>query len=601
MRKAIPKKSATRPWSVDDFESERPHLTDFVRRKLIPLLKNQACRIIVVNAPVKSGKREMVEYMAQRDKIPNPRRIHVFISAWHRVADETQRAELRMHNMEVFSINQKKNAKDCIDWIKKKITERVIIVLHIDECDFGAGERQILGGVYKEFRSNTSVIFFLYSATPQEVMLSGEIDEPDGENYDEMMRDTNHTGELVYYTPPDGYCGPGRFLSEGLVHEATPFFYVNEDRSITLSEQGLDIISRLKKSIENNPKRNFLILRLSYSQIEGPGTRKENKMIYKFLDGFNRCRELDGVTITVNKDDENVKGSAERVLCESIQWSNSDYWDDKAGGRIKILLIDQTVSRSTELVCHDRIFAYHDFRHTAVFTTVSQAQERMNHYEGRYGGFQRIRVYGHTKTFELSAGRIDYSTYMTNSWQKRKIDSRVAKKKGLNGDYYRIESTSDNSLHPDHKLPLNSEGADKVLQELKSYTCVKVSPRVRGRIGTRHVFGCEFVACNPEEFLSKKSLLEAKVGGANFNDPFKESVEEGKEGSKFKGYLREWRVLKFEEIEESERGWGVSGGGGCARLTICYRNNVLGIAVRWDTGEKLSINTLETFKSMYKK
>lgn len=600
MSKSIPKKTETQAWSVADFESERPHLTDFVRNKLIVLLDAPECRRILVHAPVKSGKREIVEYMAQRDKSPHQHRIHMFISAWHRVADEIQRAELLIHNMEVFSINTKKKAKDCIDWIKKKISKGVKIVLHLDECDFGTGERQILGGVYKEFRLNKSVTFFLYSATPQEVMFSGEIDDCDGEDYDEMMRETIYTGELVHYTPPDGYCGPDRFLSEGLVHEAMPFFYTKEDGSIILSEQGSAIISDLRQSIKNNPKKNLLILRLSCSQVEGSGTRKDNKMIYQFLRGFNRCDELKDVTITVNKDVCGVY--SERVLSEPIQWSNPTYWKHKAGGDIIIFLIDQTASRSTELVCHDRIFAYHDFRHTAVFTTVSQAQERVNHYESRYGGFQPIRIYGHKKTFELSAGRIDYSTYMTNPWWKHKIDRRVAGKKGLKGDYYRIESTSDNSLHPLHNQPLKSEDADKVLQELSSYTDVKVSPRVRGRIGSRPVFGCEFVRCDSDEFLVKKSFLEAKVpGGANFKDPFKESSNQGKEGSRFKGYLREWRVLQFEEIEESERGWGITGDGGSARLTICYSNNVLGIAVRWDTGVMETINTLETFKSMYKK
>ena len=59
--------------------------------------------------------------------------------------------------------------------------------------------------------------------------------------------------------------------------------------------------------------------------------------------------------------------------------------------------------------------------------------------------------------------------------------------------------------------------------------------------------------------------------------------------------MREWRVFDFEEILQ-QPGWGVSDG---TRLTICYQNQALGIAVRYDTGEKRSVNSLLTCKSMY--
>ena len=37
------------------------------------------------------------------------------------------------------------------------------------------------------------------------------------------------------------------------------------------------------------------------------------------------------------------------------------------------------------------------------------------------------------------------------------------------------------------------------------------------------------------------------------------------------------------------------------RLTICYKEGVLGVAVRRKTDIKIKINTLQTYKSMYKK
>ena len=87
------------------------------------------------------------------------------------------------------------------------------------------------------------------------------------------------------------------------------------------------------------------------------------------------------------------------------------------------------------------------------------------------------------------------------------------------------------------------------------------------------------------------------------------------EGTQFKGYIRKYRVFSFVEDADPaenhltytkangslgvEQGWGTTGAGGRARLTVCYRNGNLGFAVRWNTGRFKEVNTLETFKSMY--
>ena len=98
-----------KPWSVAVFETQRTHMTNFVRSKILPKLEDALCRRVVVRAPVKSGKREMVEYIAMRDSVGEPTRKHAFISAWHRKADEEQRDELGGQNMAVFSVTSEKN------------------------------------------------------------------------------------------------------------------------------------------------------------------------------------------------------------------------------------------------------------------------------------------------------------------------------------------------------------------------------------------------------------------------------------------------------------------------------------------------------------
>jgi hypothetical protein len=117
----LPRKDSSHAWSVADFEAQRPELTVFVREELIPLLDHSECRRILIRAPVKSGKREIVEYVATRDHSQHPHRVHVFISAWYRTADEEQRLELMIHNMRVFSLTTISKAEETNRWIQSHI------------------------------------------------------------------------------------------------------------------------------------------------------------------------------------------------------------------------------------------------------------------------------------------------------------------------------------------------------------------------------------------------------------------------------------------------------------------------------------------------
>ena len=215
-------------------------------------------------------------------------------------------------------------------------------------------------------------------------------------------------------------------------------------------------------------------------------------------------------------------------------------------------------------------------RNIVVFTTISQAQERVNHYEHRYGGFQRIRIYGHKKTFQLSVGLIDYASYLTNPWIKRKITGK---------ELYHIKNTVDQSIHPVHSNPMTSVEADRILKVLSSFIQVKVADRVKGHIKKNiPEIGCEFIICNTQTFPPPQ------LGrfDQNFQNPFIASCEKGLVEGRMQGYLRGWDVYNYDDVRIN-RGWGMNQN--MARLTVCYRGNQLGVAVRWKTGE--------TLKSMY--
>jgi hypothetical protein len=584
-----PLKDNTHSWSVADFETHRKSLTDFLKDRILPLLDAQECRRILIRAPVKSGKREMVEYLAVRDQAHCPRRVHAFVSAFHRVADKEQRSELIIHNMEVFSLVKRAQAEHANQWITSQIAAGKEVVLHIDECDFGAGDKQILSAVYKKFRSSPHVTAILYSATPQEVLFSGEVEEEEVE----MLDDIFNTGERVEYTPPETFCGPATFLDAGMIFDARPFFCKNGD-TFSLSEQGNGVVTALREAAAARTGHNIGVLRLSYSDLGGSrGQRKENKAIYQFLQNWQSIPELYDFLVIADKDEKDIPDSVEP---QKIKWSSRGYWDLLTDSRPILLVIDQTSSRSTEWKCHHRINMYHDYRNTIVFSTISQAQERVNHYTDRYGSFQPIRVYGHKKSFLLSSGRISYSDYVHLEWEARKVNSRAAEA----GDpLYQIRSTSPaHTPHPSYPEPLPKPEANRALQELGCFGDVKVSGRVGGTVRETRVYDAVFYPCTKEIFPGLRARMQTRAAVTReFQNPFDRSEREGLDNGKYKGYLRGWAVYDFERDILSQPGWGV--GPDEPRLTICYRGDEVGVALRYDTGLTDEVNSLETRRSMY--
>ena len=592
-----------KPWSVAIFERERSHLTDFVKREVLHLLDDEETRRIVIRAPVKSGKREIVEYMALRDqRTGGSTRCHAYLSAWHRVADEEQRDELAKHNLKVFPITNQKGARACIEWVRAQVSAGKQVVLHLDECDHASGQRQVLSSVWREVRDNARVTNILYSATPEEVCFSSEIADSE---HNDMMEEIV-AGHRVEYTPPEGYCGPERFLEEGLVREAKPFFE-REGLVLRLTAQGREVLTGLRASTATGGRRNIVVLRLSYTLAAGARSqRKDNKAIYQFLRNLASFPELEGITIVADKGDkfDAVLG----LTPQTIEWSNKGYWDLITDSRPVVIVIDQTSTRSTEWACHNRIFATHDFRKDITFSVVSQAQERVNHYSQKYGAFQPIRVYGSLKTFQLSAGRINYGAYLKNEWKKQKVDRRTAGEVEL----YKIIHTTTRALHPTYPEPISPAAADKALQDLDCFAEAELSARVTGTVKLVPTIRATFHPCDRTSFGALATTLAT---GHTFQNPFDRSVAEmTRQGlaltGPMLGNLRAWKVLDFDRDLNSREpstgeiygaGWGFQvtpGGTNGPRVTVCYRGGVLGVALRVMTGTRV-VDRLSAYKSMY--
>jgi len=555
-------------WSIAEFESKRRELTDFVREKVVPLIERKVRRILI-RAPVKSGKRDMVEYIAMRDLNSKAKRVHAFISAWHRQADSEQRVELKNHNLAVFSIISDKNVESFLKWREVHISLGYEIVIHLDECDYGSADNQKMSMIWPYIRSDPKISVILYSATPEEAMFSQE--------FDEILEEFD-THSCIVYTPPEGFCGPSKFLEEGLVHDAQPFFHTIN--GLHLSNQAKEIIGNLRTC--KDPRRNIIILRLTHSL---GGNKKENKAIHTFLDRLTEFEELTDFDIIVDKD----KSQSSRVISEDIRWSSKSYWDEKGTDKPLLIVIDQTSTRSTEWFCHDRVFATHDYRPTITYVVVSQAQERVNHYSQKYGDFQPIHVYGHKRSFLLSAGQITHDEYLTH-WHMRKVNKR---------DVFKIQDKYTGEKHPTFKEYYSIQKAQEILCSLDSYLDVNVSSRVAKENGSTYTPNIVFIPCNDSTKKDKMNELIKNVYEGvgltprSFDVPFHASEKEGKTEGKYKGYLRDWKVWNYDEVEK-ELGWGLKGRD---RITICYKNGVLGIALRYKTA-KLK-QRLKAYDSMF--
>jgi len=652
-----------KPWSVDQFEEYRPHMTEFVRSKVVPLLNHHDVNSknrLLIHGQVKVGKREIVEYIAVRDAI-NQFRIHVFISSFHRKADESQRDELETHNIKVCSIPSKRCRDVAVRYIEELLSNpTMFVVIHWDECDYGTGDRQNLADMYRKFRDHPRIFNIMYSATPEEMLYSNEIAaNKDPEN--SFISDFYEDGSVVKYIPPAGYCGAQKFLDNNLVVQAMPFFE-NCGSSIKLSEQAMMILTQaktdlrianrrlrrlqddledaedagnmllfeaIKAEMKRIPVRNIISLRLPYCEnddddededdeefgdsnsVDSLGSSKRSKAIYSFLKMSQFVEELKDVVIIADKPDVKELTALPNVKTEVVQWSKRAYWDAITKDRIAIVVNDQTSTRSTEWACHDRVFATHDYRKRLTFNTVAQAQLRPAHYEQNYGGFQPIRIYGDLRTFQFVVGQINAADYLHSEWQGRKIPKSDPPR-------YRIRNIIDGkkpmpvvnisiggTLVTFDGIPnpagYSFEVKEKLLVQLGGGV-FKMSQRVRGNSKRIPVIFPKFYPCEPENKYSVVEMInnDPEVTGFLNGHSFNSQslfMRRDSEG-RYKGYIREPKVFGYDRIKTEL--WGIRIGYELARLTECYDDSGrLGLCLRVATGAVKEANDLEAYKSMY--
>ena len=549
-------------WNLEDFKEQRPEIFQFVNNEV----KNNFSRINLIEAPVKSGKRQIVQCFS----VCLPEYKHVFGSAFHRTSDESQRKEFRNIGIDVFSITNLSSANECIDSIKNYESP---MIFHLDECDYGSGDKQLLSNVWKKLKDKINIILNIYTATPAEFLLSNDCND-----FPENVR-------IFEFIPPKGFCGPGMFLDANCVYDADPFFEKINDK-YELSKQARQIILDFNKQFSENSGRNFIHLRLS-SCLIGSKNCLANKMNHIFVKEFNNFPELADFILLADKGEGKYNTDhISNCLTSPIEWSNKCYWVDKSEKNKYIVLNDQTATRSTELECHDKIYCYHSFRNVYNFSVASQEAERYNHYCWKYNNtFQEIKIYGDVKCYKYSAGRISYEDFILPEW---KLEKHPKKNK------FKIISKNDES-HPEYYAYMDKKDATNYLIKLHSNPSNKLTPRSSGNVKLVENMGNDFKACNRETY----PLLEI----AKAINPFIESDEVMEFNKKLYprtngqiGHLRGWQVLDYTYVVENQ-GCGMKNID--SRHTICYQNGVLGIVHRTHTNIYETKSTVITKNSMY--
>ena len=594
-----PLKGAHEPaWRVEDFATFRPNIVEFIEEEVRPAYME--CRMVLVKAPVKSGKREMVEYAAVSGE---GRETHVYITSLNRKADKCQHAELGKHGVTSFVVTQNKSQPALIELkIRDLVTSGKLVIIHIDEADYGSGSLQSMDRVYSAFKSENLVRFVCYSATPEELLwafpsVSEANEDSSVVSSDDVDTTTGVVGDIdtaieCNYVPPNGYCGAATFLEHDLVRDAERFITVSEGGIVELTLQGKEVIQYVRDVMLSGirPGANVAVVRL---------TTKEPKMkkdVELFLNGINSIPELADAVVYANV---SCKITNNRVLCSDIDWSNQNWWDSIRTDKVVLIVIDQTCSRATEIGDHSRIACTHDYRKTIDYATVAQAQLRCAHYNTKYSGvFQQIRIWGDKKTFMLAAGMITHDEYTQKEFSIKKINDSLRSK-------YMVFDSQNRHVFPEH---YSRKDATRIANQLNR-PIRRLSCRVRTTSRTVPNIEHEFFECESANFADVRDDVTAFIlakgkNPGNIQDPFAKARANNDNfandgiyyaNGRTPGGTSTWKRCEYNEYASSTY---VVSYHKQYKTSIVYNDGRLGVCVFVLVGDKTETSH-NTYNSMY--
>ncbi len=328
-------------------------------------------RNILVKAPVKSGKRELVEYIAVR----NPEARVKYVTSLDRRDVQEQKKELQKYSIETHLTKGEDAVSAAISDIDCVIKSQRVPMTCFDECDYGSGNNQKLARLYAHFLNNDKVVKLYFSATEHETAASN--------------LNTREDFVAIEYVPPPEYCGAGYFLREGLVFKPAPFFE-NDGGTINVSPHGRKVVQ--ESFIDG---RHIGVVRVP---------RKIPTSLFK--DGHVRAALEQNLTAML------PDGKSWKIVPidekSPHDWENPELTRGYVSSPDKnyLFLIKMTCTRGTDLKgWHHKLAFWHDQREKEKvnLNTLIQALMRPAHYSTSYGGIpQRIRMYVEKAVVEMA-------------------------------------------------------------------------------------------------------------------------------------------------------------------------------------------------------
>lgn len=349
------------PYTLAHFETNSKEVTEFV--KTLRAQIDAGKRHILVKAPVKSGKRIMVEVIAILLGVPVR-----YITSLNRKDVKSQQAELETYGVVTHIMNVKEKVEPAtIDIRVHAKSGRVVCCF--DECDYGSGSKQVVAPLFAEFLDDAQVVKVYFSATAHETAVSALATRPD---YAAMT-----------YVPPTTYRGASFFLKAGLVFDPLPFFDL-EDGTLTITPHARQVLG---ESISAD--RHIGIVRVA--------ERGVSMSLFKDSDK-RKVLEAQLATTTPGKSWSIVTIDEKTPFDWENARTRASYVDHPEMGNV-LFVVKQTCGRGTDLKgWHPKLAFWHDARAApnANLNTTIQAFLRPSHYSvgpGYNPEGERIRLY----------------------------------------------------------------------------------------------------------------------------------------------------------------------------------------------------------------
>jgi len=355
-------KKTTHTYSVEQFERIFPEMTEQVRDKIEPLFDKAfypELRLVICKMKVKGGKRVIVEYLTQKSKHATEPVTNIFMSAWNRKADASQRDELKDYGVQVKNPSTSAKTEQIIKEIRRMPGHKRI---HLDELDYGSGDDGLLAKVYNEFKDDDNSLWIMYSATPEEMLCCQKW----------LEIEDNGQGVFVEIDPPAAYMGIKEYIDRGLVVESHSLF--DFDGSC-LTGHGVSVFQKAAMDYMGNKNKNVCIIRVNGRHEKKNRFNWVRENIHIVQDYFDQ--EVGPECMVVRLKDIGTKSS------NTVKWEDYDEWEEKVTSYFFVYLVEQSACRATEFRCHHRLNFYHSHRYTSEqnINTIIQDQERCVYYK----------------------------------------------------------------------------------------------------------------------------------------------------------------------------------------------------------------------------